>query len=316
MNSQLTRPHILALATLIAAATPQMASAVIIDNDIPLGTVGAWSVDVTTGGESRQGDLTANRLASGDVYTENTLYDYFTYVDTGSGGFRLSGSAPVLTGDDEVTSTGSFAGAAGNTINWEAVSTIADGSSLMVNTFTFTAVTGTLGALRLYQYMDEDIQGVGDDVFFTRGSVGGADLELYTVDNTEVYGVSHSGALTVGQGLVDAIFAGWGVCEYNSMKPAIEGGTQGVSTTGDFCGLLTGPFVHPEVGTAWGPQDIVSVLAWDALAGATSATIITTLGGVPDVTDIPDENGSVPLPGSLLLLAPGLLALRRRMRQG
>ncbi len=295
------------ISTVVVAAafllSPLFASADIIDNDVASGTLGHWSVDVTEGGESRIAWLTANRFASGDVYNENVLYDYFTYVDTGSGGVRLSGSATYGTlTDDTYTSGGSFTGSLGNTINWTAESSIADGDTVMYTTFSFQADRGELGALRLFQYMDEDIQGVSDDVFFTRGSAAGGDLELYTVDNVEVYGVSHSGAFSDAQGLVNSMFSGWAVCEYNQMKPAITGGTQAISTSGVFCGDVIGPFTHPQVGTAYGPQDIVSVLAWDVSADATGATIITSLGGLVDVQDIPP----VPEPATLALMGLGL----------
>lgn len=296
----------------VAAGGPSFAHAVVIDNDVPTSTVGAWTVNVTTGGESRTAGLTANRFASGDVYHTDVLYDYFTYIDVGNGGFRLAGSTATLSGDDQVTSTGSFLGSAGNTINWTAVSSIADGTSVLQNTFSFSAATGTLGNLRLFQYMDEDVQGVSDDVFFTRGSVAGLDLELFTVDNAEVYGVSHSGALSADQGLLDAVFAGWAVCKYNQMKPTIRAGTQAVSPDGIFCADMIGPFDHPQVGTAWGPQDVVSVLAWDAVATASRATIITTLGGVPNVNAIRQEDDTpLPAPAAMLLVAAGLLGLRR-----
>lgn len=290
------------------------ANALVIDNDIAAGTLGEFSVNLTTGGESREAYISANRLASGDVFREDLLFDYYSYVDVGNGGIRLSGTAPVSGGDDTATSGGTFLGAGGNTIGWSVTSAIADGDNTMTSVFNFTAEQGSLGDIRFFQYLDEDIQSVSDDVFFTRGSAATLDLELYTVDNTEVYGVSHSGALDGSQGLVDSTFAGWSACTYNTMKPAIGNGTQTVSTLGDVCGSLAGTaFNHAELGSVYGPRDIVSVLAWDVLSNATSATIITTLGGVPDVRDIPTET-TVPEPTTLALFGAGLLMLRSRRK--
>ncbi len=165
--------------------------------------------------------------------------------------------------------------------------------------------------LRFFQYLDEDIEGVADDVFLTRGSVSGLDLELFTIDNTEVYGVSHSGALDATQGLDNAVFAGWAAGVFDSMRPAIEGGTQNVALAGIISASLPG-MIHPQLGGSWGPRDIVSVMAWDVNATGTSATIVTTLGGVPDITDIP---GGAPEPGTLTLWILGGAALLVRRRR-
>jgi hypothetical protein len=261
------------------------ARAVVINNGIPAGTLNHWEVDVVGGGEAISADLTAQRFAAMDIVTEDIIFDYFSYVDVGAGGFQLSSFVtmpPALTGVNEVTSSGSFLGAGGNTINWSVVSTIANGDSRFVNQFSFATANGSpLGSLRLYQYLDEDIEGVGDDVFLVRGSVAGQDLELFTIDNDQVYGVSHSGALTGAQGLVNASFAGWAADNYNDMKPKLAAGTQAVAPAGVIDASLIA-INHPQVGDAYGPADIVSVLAWDVNAASSSATIITTLGGVPE----------------------------------
>lgn len=259
-----------------------------VDNDVPEGTVGHWDVDVQSGGESRDAQLTAQRFASGDVVTENVLFDYFSYVDVGNdgGGVQLSGADPETVGGDadRVRSTGTLTGSAGNTINWEVVSYIEDGGSIYYNEIKFTAQTGTLGTLRFLQYLDEDIEGVSDDVLLVRGSAAEGDLELFTIDNDEVYGVSHGGSLNSEQGLVNATFAGWAADEYDDMRPRITGSGETVSPEGEIDEASLQLFNHPQLGDVYGPRDIVSVFAWDVTPSATSATIITTLGGVPDAS--------------------------------
>ena len=273
------------LAIMFIALAGTSARAIVIDNGIPAGTLNHWQVDAGNGGESRSANLTAQRFASADIFTTDVLFDYFTYVDVGAGGFQLSTAVTIpaaLTGANEVTSSGSFLGSAGNTINWSVVSSIANGDARYVNEFSFETTLGLpLGDLRLYQYLDEDVQGVSDDVFLVRGSLAGQDLELFTVDNAEVYGIGHSGALSAAQGLVNSSFVGWAAGEFDDMRPRLSAGTQAVAPTGVMDGTLV-PIIHPQVGNAFGPTDIISVLAWDVNSAASSARIITTLGGVPE----------------------------------
>lgn len=136
-----------------------------------------------------------------------------------------------------------------------------------------------LGPLRFLQYLDEDVQGAGDDVFLPVGTAAGNDLELFTFDNTDVYGLSHSGALLPGTELLNAAFAGWAADRFNNMRPLITGAGQPVSPDGVITNLLA--LQHPQLGPVFGPADIVSVLAWDVDPNAASAVITTSLGGIP-----------------------------------
>lgn len=293
----LTRFHaILCAFFLLGALVHSDAQAIQIDNDLPTTTVGYWSVDLLAGGEASLAFVTAVGSPSGTQFdAEQVIFDYHTYIDTGGlgGAFRLPVSAtagPTLVNDgpgpDQVDSSGLFIGESGNTIEWSVSSTIEDGSTTLFSTFVLTAQSGSLGNIRLYQYLDEDVLGFSDDFFFTRGSLASQNLELFTVDDSEAIGVSHSGALTLGQGLFDADFAGWAAgvyCNPTCMFDEILNGTQAVSGPGVISALLAGAAsVHPVVGAGNGPIDVVSVLAWDVDPLATSATIVTTLGGVPE----------------------------------
>ncbi len=87
--------------------------------------------------------------------------------------------------------------------------------------------------------------------------------------------------------------------------------------------LANAAIVHPVVGASFGPVDVVSVVAWGVDPDATSATIITTLGGVPDITEVVPETSSIPVPVlnrwtlALLTLLLGSIAMwvlyRRRL---
>ena len=262
-----------------------------IDNNLNTSELGYWSVQVDNAGDTRNAFLTADGLISGQVDAQEIVFDYFSYVDTGAGGERLAFSTTsgvALTDNNRTFSSGSFISVAtGGTINWEVSSFIDNGSAVYVNEFRFEAVTGTLGELIFTQYLDEDVNGPSNDVFFTRGGIN--DLQLFTIDQAESYGVSHSGAYNGVQGLVSSEFAGWSACTFNTMKPQIEAGTLNHPLTGFICDNLS-ETTNASAGDAFGPADIVSALVWEVDPSATTATIVTTLGGIP--TPPPPTPGS------------------------
>lgn len=278
---------------------PMAANAVLIDNGVPPGTLGHWSVDVLTGGETRAAFVTHQAVNT------NVVFDYFSFVDPGidGGGIRLgdlSDAVPDPSDPNIVSSLGSFGGANQNTIDWTATSTIAPGSQVMVTRYTFrTSNGGPIGPLRFLQYLDEDVPpGAGDDVFVPGGTAINGDLSLFTFDNSEVFGVNHSGAFSSQFGLQNSVFAGWAGGVFPLMRDRISGGGQSVRVQGVISdGLLF--FTHPQLGTVFGPRDITSVLAWDVVPSASSAEIISTLGGedvaLPPVIPLPISPASTPI---------------------
>jgi hypothetical protein len=279
------------------------ARAIVIDNGIEQGTVGSWTVDVQAGGEILVGReevgigavLTALPLQSTEPVTGNVVYLYLSFVDTGNGQVNeLSSDSPPIPDPNDpnsVTSSGTFTGASGNTIDWTVTSAIASRSPAMVNTIRFTAEQGTLGRLRFWQYLDEDVGGADQDIFFVRGSLGTGDLQLLTVNQAGVYGVGQSGGFSPAFGLVNGQFAGWAADTYDNLDPSIRMGQQQISLDGVIQHLQS--IQDPHVGAAYGPADIVSVLAWDVDSSATTATIVTTLGGVPSATAFHCGDGQV-----------------------
>ena len=271
-----------------------------ISNGIPQGTLGSWTVDVNTGGEipveSGGAVLTAQPLGSTDLVTGNVVYFYGSFVEVGDPAGPAvhelsSGSAPTPPDPDFpniVTSSGSFLNAANTTINWTVTSSILPNNPVMINVITFTpdSSQAMLGPLRFFQYLDEDVVSDVDDVFFTRGSLAAGNLQLFTVDQTQIFGVAQSGVLSPAFGqLIHATFAGWAAGTFDNMEPRITSGTQSVDLAGLVQDGLSTVQV-PPVGTAYGPADIVSVLAWDVDPTASSAIIVTTLGGVPSAAAI------------------------------
>jgi hypothetical protein len=302
--------HPIHQALLAASLAAAPAYGLELTNGIPAGTVGHLSLDVMSGGETRQANATVQRQASGDIFTEDIVYDYFSYVIVGNTGFRLDGSDPAPAGAGAVASSGSFTGALGNIIHWNVTTILPPGATVWQNVVEFQAESGTLGELRFVQYLDEDLEDNGDDVFFTRGSAASNDLELFTIDHDEVYGISHGGAY-FGSGLTNAAFAGWAVDVFDEMRPVIAAGSLAVSPEGEVNEAALPLLIHADLGEVRGPRDIVSALAWDVDPLATYAKITTTAGGIVSRDDVPPPRShpAIPLPAPGWMALSGLVAI-------
>ena len=258
-----------------------MANSLVIDNDLSSTQGNYFSVDVQSAGKTFTLRVTD---PSATITAEDIVFAYQLYVVVDGTSQLLEGTAPVLISDDKVSSSGSFTGAAGNTIEWTVESLIKDGSMQMRNTTSFTASTGTLGNIQVIQYLDQDVDGAGDDVYFSRGSVAGSNLELYVLDdnNPIAIGVSQGGAFLTEQGLINASFDGWAACIYRERAKYIDG-TFTYTPSGEICSTLDNKnTTHPDIGAVKGVADTITSLAWSVEPTANQSIVVSTLGGVPD----------------------------------
>ena len=266
-------------------SVPLGTNAVEISNGIPAGTVGHFQVNVDDAGTTRRVIVSAVRFGSDNIDTRSVVRNYYSFIDRGNIGLgeRLLGppSVPDPISPNSVTNNGFFKGANQNRIFWNTFSSIAPGAQVMTTRYTFETADGSpLGALRFLQHLDGVVLEGSDDVFFHKGSAVGGDLKLFTFDNTDVYGLSHSGALLRGNDLQNASFAGWAADHFDNIISSI-GSTAGQPVSPDGMIANLSSFQHPQLGPVFGPADNVSVLAWDVDPTATSAVITTSLGAVP-----------------------------------
>ncbi|MCA9321182.1 MAG: hypothetical protein KDB53_10625 [Planctomycetes bacterium] len=274
------------LAFLMMAGATIAQATILIDNDLTPGDLGYFSVEVNSGGETVEANLTVQPAVTSPIpVTKNLVAGYFTLMEIGGQTLRLNlssfaTSGPVLAGDDLVTSAGSITGQGGNTINWTAESTIPDGSVALKTVYTFTAATGTLGDLKLFQFLDESIDAPGNCVFQSSGSESTGDLELFTFDGLDLFGIGQTGAFSASQGLANASFSGWAAGINPGLGFDLLIGNPTYSLAGDTGTLAS--FVHPDLGTVFGPADIASFMVWTVDATATTATITTVLGSEAD----------------------------------
>jgi hypothetical protein len=251
------------------------ADSVTIDNG--LDGDGAWAVEVFAGGDTEFGELDAVGFEP-----ENLVFEFFTYVDDGDDGdFQpLSqtsiSSPPTMTGDAEVTSSGTFTGPNG-TINWTAVATIPPGETTYEVDITFDS-SSPFGDVRVINYFDQDVFGVSDDVLILLGTPGDADFQMLTLDDSDDVGIGHFADYLPGS---DATYLGFAADEFSDLRTAIENGVAMFSVNGEIDTTSLPPITDSRfpAADAYGPEDITGAYAFDLNPDSTQATLAFALGG-------------------------------------
>ncbi len=267
---------------------PEVNNGLLIDNDVNINTPGFFSFDVGAGGSSNfagRGGITAQGNTQLLVNT-NVVFAFQNYVDVGGNGqaFTLASTTittpPTLVTPDLVASAGTFQGSSG-VVNWR-VETFMDNGIARVNNRVIFTSTGTLGNLRLINYLDEDVQGVSDDLLYTTGTPGQADFRAFTLDGPERIGFSHGGVYSLTPGrLENANYIGWAADEYAELELAIQGAGTTYTPQGNIDTTSLTPFVDSQLGNVYGLEDITTAFAWDVESTSSRSIITTFLELVP-----------------------------------
>jgi|GEM_PF-906477 len=244
--------------------------------------------------------LTATNAVTGAVQNNiDLVYEYHSYVTTLNGTFRLNGRYVAGANASFASSFGNFTGSNGNRINWTADTTLPLGGDRMTTTYSFDAAGGLpIGPMIFHQYLDEDVQGSGNDILLSAGLASAGNLSLFTVDNISLIGVSHGGAQLPQQGLQNATFLGWAADAFPFLRSEIVSSGINFTTNGTFSTINyspTGtvntdrlaPLVNPEVGPAFGlgSRDPSSSIAYSIAPSASEAGFSTYLGGLSGAED-------------------------------
>ncbi|MCA9214497.1 MAG: pre-peptidase C-terminal domain-containing protein, partial [Planctomycetales bacterium] len=264
---------------------PEVNNGTTIDNDVLTNTAGSLSVTPANGG-----DIVANattiQTQNQILQNQNLITQLTNYVDIGGNGnaFNLAGTnitlAPTLLADDAVVSEGFFnVGNAPNLVrvNWRVETSIEDGETTIENKVSFSTEESSdrLGNIRLINYLDQNVAGAGGDILVRQGTANTNEFRAFVFDDVERIGFGHGGAVDAAGGLVNARFRGWaadiaGILLGNILGPGTAYGANGAVNTVNLPAINDDEFT-----TVNGPGDVATAFAWDVVASATQATMVS-----------------------------------------
>ena len=278
--------HLTAIAVLLCLA--QTAGAA------PITLLNATTKVIVSGGEADNGlvpeegyfsytDLGAAEVTTWSIDPVLRFSDGSTAVlsNGSTGGF----GSPSVFAPGVIRSTASVAGG-GNTIAVTADTELVGSNAR--TTFSFSS-TGDMAGTTFLFYAENDLFDFADDTAAFTGSIGGGNLALFQYDTA-------TGGLTVrmtGEGVSNAALALFGAGIWTGWGTALEGG--------DFS-VLSADGSNFETGSG----DLGLALAFN-LSGTEASLIVNY-----DTQPLPP---GVPAPGTIALLAVGLLGLAARRRR-
>ena len=260
---------------------PEVNLGTTIDNDVAATITGSFTATIGNGNEVLSTLTTVDDLTTGQqLLNQNFLFRYSTYLTSNNVTTQLSATTvtqpAALVANDRVESRGTYVGPNG-TVNWIATSYFINGLATLFSTLELES-TAALGDIRVVSYLDEDVQGISDDILYTVGTPGQADFRVYTVDGPLRIGYSHAGYyINDGINQENATYEGWAADQFRDLANQIEAGTQTYSIPGtiDLNDLPAGN--DPVFGTTNGPNDITTAHSWILDSAAQTARVTSFL---------------------------------------
>ena len=261
---------------------PEVNRGLTIDNDVDINLPGYFEATIADGGDVGGSGVTVEDLSTSTILlNQDYIFAYNTFVTTATGVERLSATTitqpAILVADDVVESQGTFAGPNG-LVSWTATSSFENGVSRLVTTLDFDSGQTTLGDIQVVSYLDEDVEGVSDDILVTTGIPGSDGFRAFTLDSLRRIGFSQGGHyIEDGINLVNATFTGWAADQFPELQTAIAAGTQTYSIAGEIDLDDLPASADPVFGQQFGPNDVTTAFAWNTDVISTTARVTTFL---------------------------------------
>nr|WP_143547790.1 GEVED domain-containing protein [Rhodopirellula sp. SM50] len=259
---------------------PEVNLGTTIDNDVAATITGSFTATIGDANEVLTSATTVETPTGQQLLNQDFVFQYSTYLTSGGNTTALAATTitqpATLIANDRVESRGTYTGPNGD-VNWVATSFFINGLPTLFSTLDLQSGS-PLGDIRVVSYLDEDVQGISDDVLYTVGTPGQADFRAYTVDGPLRIGFSHGGFYTNdGVNQLGATYEGWAADRFADLRTQITAGTQTYSIPGviDLNDLPQGN--DPIFGTTFGPGDITTAHSWVLDSNASSARVTSFL---------------------------------------
>ena len=232
--------------------------------------------------------------------TDNLMYEYIPYLDFGTSASCLNGGSwtDSNASDGSVSSQGTT-----NGINWSVTNSLFAGDMIMSSVYTLSVDSGVLPSdLRFFQYLDEDVYSISNNILVVSGSIAGGNLDLLTVHPDIHAGVSQT---------ADDQATGWIADEFSDLRTLLESGGVDAAATGTIDTSSLTPYNDSFYGPSYGPEDITTAIEWE-IPQVACYSFTAYLGGLPDAPR------PIPEPATMLLLGSGLIGLagfRKKFRK-